>query len=202
MKNFAQVKLNLPRTNDGFYAQCVTVHTSMAGNPNFLTPIVPMIDLDVKIRLFGIAIAAAATRDRNAIANRNDIYAELRMMMVMLASYVNTTAQGDATIIISSGFGVRAEKSAPQLPVRVTAVSNTFSPNAGTTSLKWKAVLNADSYDVQMSTDQENWRTVSICTRSRDVLTNLPSGVVYFRIAAIGAAGRGDWSHLLNAIVA
>src|SRR4051794_28324577 len=104
---------------------------------------------------------------------------------------------GDAGKIDSSGFTVR---NVPSTPIGVlpapSSVVITPSVDAGTVDMKWLKVRGANSYIVERAVDAATlvWIPALSTTKAKGVVNMMTSGSKYwFRVAAVGAAGRGSW---------
>lgn len=73
-------------------------------NALFATPVPPLTDVSAMILDFRKAVAEAAFGDRQLIAFRKEKRAELEFMVTEVSKYVDTTARGNETIILSAGF--------------------------------------------------------------------------------------------------
>ncbi len=182
------------------------IQQSLTGNPNFPTPVPTLLALDAVLDELELQINASATGNKVAIAAkkvaRKNVIDTLRLMAV----YVQSASGGVETKILSSGFEVRASSqpvgqvSAPQnVRVETTAVP-------GQSIVRCDAVKGATAYVVEINTgdpaDELLWKLGAISSSVRVVINGLPSvHVVWFRMYAVGASGKGGVSDVARAIV-
>lgn len=129
---------------------------------------------------------------------QNVAEAALVAMLNAEANYVQSASGGDAALIESVGMSV---KSAGNPIGKLPAPSNlsvTEPETAGQVGLRWTGLKGAKSYHVESATDVSgngNWQLALSSTKGKGTVKGLTGGTKYwFRVAAIGAAGQGDWS--------
>jgi hypothetical protein len=188
-------------TANQLVGKCRTIEGKLNGNPAFPTPVPALADLTAQRELLETWITNSADGSRSAIATRRAEYATLLEMMKSLARYVSQVANGDAAIILSSGFDVRR---APEPIERLSRPVISYAQrdtDAGVADLKWERVRGSYSYVVEITSDDtrtENavWTQVAVTTTTRCHVENLNYGTVYtFRVRAIGGSGlKSSWS--------
>ena len=169
-----------------------SIISSMTGNANFTTPVPALATLGAAATAYSAALIKAATGNRVDIADKNERRAALIALLRSLATYVNLTANGDRSMLISSGL----ELSKEQEPVTISKpenlqVVNGISPGELIVSIN--AVKGAYAYLHQYTTDENmapnNWIN-NPSTTSKIILSNLQSGTKY--ICRVGALGTND----------
>jgi len=180
-----------------------TVHAAMDGNANFATP-----EPDLPTLL----AAADDFREKMEVANRkgspldislkNDSREVLMELLRRLAFYVNTTADGSLSVILSSGFrpaSLPTKAVPPEMPTRVRL--SDFRQK-GQVRLDFDAVPEAWLYEYQY-TDQVDtggqvlWPIEAYETprSSTNILAPLQKGVEYHvRVRAKNGVGVSDWT--------
>jgi len=114
----------------------------------------------------------------------------------VLAAYVDRTAKGDESIILSSGFNTSKQPTSAQKPD--LTVQN--GANSGSVKLVAKAVVKAGSYIWQsakgsLPVDDNGWTTIGITTQASNDVTGLEvTAIFYFRVAAVTPEGTNDFS--------
>lgn len=118
-------------------------------------------------------------------------------LVSQLASYVDSASGGDATIIASAGFEVRATPTpVGELPAP-TDLQVFPSEHAGTAEVSWKSVRGARAYSIERAPEAPvlEWGVIGSSTKKQASLNSMVSGRKYwFRVAAIGTAGQSAWS--------
>ena len=195
----SQIKTNLHHLNAlGTVVLGRNVVVKMTGNPNFTTPVpgLPAVttgcnDLETALN----TAMAARTASKLATQQVKDKLAALRALLAQEASYVQTTSNGDAAKIESSGFSVANDPSPIGILPAPEDLELDSNVNPGSMGLRWKNVSGAASYIVERATDSPEPRVyvgVAAPTVPRTIVNSMTSGQRYwFRVAAVNAAGVG-----------
>lgn len=205
----AKVKLNLNNLPDAQVIQRATeIKTAMTGNAAFATPIPTLTVVGTAITAAQTALTTsdnAAATSKQATATKDNAVDALRVLIMQLATYVDLTAAGDQTKILSAAMDVRSARTPSGKPDMVSNLSVTSGDSAGELDLQWDTVAGAKSYDVQTSPDPvtaSSWTSQSTVTKSKTAATGLPSGTrVWTRVRAVNSAGEGAWSSSISKIV-
>jgi hypothetical protein len=119
---------------------------------------------------------------------------------------VNLTPNIDPPTIMALGLkvaGARGSVKAMTPPVGVVAK---IGAGQGEVTVRWKRIPSAKTYVVQTTQDpaaQTGWTETAIVTKSKVVLTGLPSGKrTWIRVASVGAAGTSAYGAPIGASVA
>jgi hypothetical protein len=130
--------------------------------------------------------------------NKDSTMDGLRAMAMQLAGYVDLTANGNESMILSAGLNVRAAKTPQSVPSQAANLSLTAGDNEGSLDVHWDPLNNGKSYEVQASADPftpTSFATHDTVTKSSTTLTSLTSGSrMWVRVRAINSAGKGAWS--------
>jgi hypothetical protein len=170
---------------------------AMTANPNFTTPFPALAEIVAALDDLEAKIAAAAGRDKTAIAVRNTAWGTAKSLIRQLANYVQMHCQNDLGILLSSGFTTTKIPTpvgalpAPQNP-RITRTDMT-----GQVLFRFDRVYGADGgYLVQIATDPAGPYVDYVTSSKSRVLINdrTPLTTVWARARATGAAGVGPWS--------
>ena len=208
-KHMAKVKFSLSGVPDGDAIQtCSELKTALTGNASFTTP-------PVTLTAFGTLITTAQTKltasdnalaaSKQATADKDTAIATLAAAANQLAAYVDLTANGDESKILSAGLSVRAARAPQTVPGQVMNLSLTTSDNAGALDVHWDSLTGAKSFEVQSSPDPftaTSWVTADTLTNSKTTLTGYTSGSkLWARVRGINSAGKGAWSDPATKIV-
>jgi chitodextrinase len=176
------------------------VVTKMTGNASFTTPAPALTALttgaDNLEAAYNAALAGRITSKQLTSAMR-DKEAVLASLITQEGAYVQNTSNGDKTKIESAGFET-ANPSSPigalPAPENVELDANV---NPGNMGVRWLKVDGAASYIVQRAQDADvlDYLSVATPTNTKVTVNTMSSGTRYwFRIAAVGAAGPGEWT--------
>ena len=208
-KPMAKVKFTLANLPDNdVILKCVNLKTALTGNANFPT-------LPVTLSAFGTAITTAqaaltaadnaAAAAKQATADKDIAVAAMVAIAMQEVGYVDLTANGDESMILSAGIPVRAARTPQTVPGQVLNLSLTSSDNAGALDVHWDSLSGAKSFEVQTSPDPfttTSWVTADTLTNSKTTLTGYVSGSkLWVRVRGINSAGKGAWSDPATKIV-
>jgi hypothetical protein len=119
-------------------------------------------------------------------------------LVSQVASYVESVAGPNESLIASAGMTPRAVGGASTMPDIPGDLDATIGNHEGELDLSWDTVSGARSYLIQRSTDPNvatGWIHAGTSTKSSTTIDGLTSGARYwFRVSAVGAAGQSGWS--------
>jgi hypothetical protein len=205
----AKVKLNLNRLADvDIIQQCNDIKTALTGNATFATPTPTLTAFGTLITTAQTKLTAsdnAQTASKQATSDKDAAIAALLAAVSQLATYVDLTAAGDESKIMSAGMDVRAQRTPSAPPSQVANLSVTAGDNAGELDLHWDPAQSAKSYEVHVSPDpvtNSSWNSKPSVTKSKATVTDMASGTrIWARVRAINAAGQGAWSSPISKVV-
>lgn len=116
---------------------------SMKDNTLFPNPPHALADVESLLGRYSTALSNAGKGDREMVAIKDNVKAELRLVLADLAHYVTQVAKGDRAILISSGFDLNAQRvkrlqAPPKLAVDLAV--------AGQATTRVKRVAKARAY--------------------------------------------------------
>jgi hypothetical protein len=205
----AKVKLNLNGLPDALIIQqCTNIKTAMTGNATFATPIPTLTAFGTFITTAQNKLTAAdnaQTLAKQATGDKDTAIAALLAAASQLATYVDLTANGDQSKILSAGMDVRAARSPSTTPAQVMNLSLTAGDSSGELDLHWDPVPGSKSYEIQTSPDpvtSSSWVSQPSVTKSKTAIFGLTSGAkMWARVRAVNPAGQGPWSDPATKIV-
>ena len=187
-------------------AKAQAVHDAVEGNPALPTPVPAMGPFKSAIDALATANAAVdqnpgTTEHRiRRVAEKN-----LRLLIKQLAGYVQNTSNGDANVILGSGFAI-VRRGTPVGELKPpTNLGARLTNTTGRVSLRWEREDGADMHHVFMSSSNNpfNWVLIGATTKSRFNADSLEPGTFYwFAVTALGAAGESSKSDPLRALAA
>jgi hypothetical protein len=198
----AQIKLNFSRLSiPEKIARARQIVTAMTGNPHFTTPqpnLVTISDAADLLEQAASAVQAARQDAKTKTTLQNTREDALDKLIAQAAGYVTAVSAGAEAIIQSAGMDVRATPGASTMPAQPQALGATAGDHDGTMDLSWDPVVDAASYVIETSPDPPtgtSWKHLGVSTKSSFTVTDRVSGSrVWFRVAAVNAAGQSPWS--------
>jgi hypothetical protein len=180
------------------------VLTHLADNPDYTTPDISIADAQLSVDNLVLAALAAHDGSHINISLRNDAEKIADKDIRILAAYVQRTADGNISKILSSGFHGSQQQSAIQKAV--LAIKD--GPISGSIIYVVKAVDKTGAYiwqyyegETPPATEAE-WITAGHSTSATFQVNGLNKAKVYqFRFAAITTTGTTDFSAPVSKIV-
>lgn len=173
------------------------VARSLDGNPDFPAPPVPTATMLAMARAFETQIAEATAGSRHSKVLRNTKDTEVRAALRQVADYVRMIAQGNESMLCSSGFELAKVPGAPQRMDAPRLRATDFSGRHGEVLLNWSGVVNRRTYQIYMtdklpSQPDPQWTLVGITGKITHRITGLePYKAYWFCVSAVGALGEG-----------
>lgn len=191
---------------------------SLNGNPDFPAPWpapVPSLGaINATFDNYRAAYHASQSRDRNRIAERNEVRQSLVRMLHQLAAYLELVAEGDAQKLGTTGFDLRRDSGRPvggggspaslEVPQEFRAG---LGPRGGTVHVEAARLAGAAAYEIQTNRGdpgaEADWHQALIVASPRQVLLEgQPTGPVWTRLRGIGTQGNtGPWSAPISVMV-
>ncbi|MDB5014403.1 MAG: hypothetical protein JWN56_1009 [Sphingobacteriales bacterium] len=206
MKTSSLVKDYSKLSDANLNLKAQSIILALTANPNF-SATAPTLAVFTSIKnTYSTTLANAASRDRNAIAQKKAAKSALVLNMRLLGSNLESLALGDRVKLISSGFDLSSlGESVPALAIP-TGFTLSDGINAGEVKFSMKAVREAVAYVFEYTTDtvitkESRWIT-KVSTSREYVFSNLPSGVrITCRMGAIGRKDQEVFTGMLTRVV-
>ncbi len=181
------------------------IYSSMLDNPNFEMPTPDMPTLLSVLGNYSTSLTAAQTRERTAVIVKNQNRIILIAALKQLGSYINFTAQGDLSMLSTSGYDIAKTRSKSPPITKPLAPSLIDGPNSGELISSVDAVKGAKSYvhqyRIHLETGDTEWVSVFSSSR-RCVLQGLiPSQRYSVRVGALGPNDQVMYSDTVSRIV-
>jgi hypothetical protein len=193
-----KVSISFSRFSDANFEQ-KTEHIlqSMKNNTDFPTPSPTMEDYEAAVVRYSASLTAAATLDRNAVAEKNEARQDLEVLSTQLGNYVMTTSKGNVKMLTASGFTLTKKPEPRKLPdMGPVALSNTG--NSGEMKVTSTKLPGASGYVYEFTdsvpTEATKWTSIATST-SKYTLKGLTPGKQYWiRVIATGARQQVQYS--------
>ncbi len=198
----AKVKLNLSKLSiEDKITLGNNIKTSMTGNANFTTPnptLAAYGTLITNLTNANAAYVAGVSSTKTLLLARNAAETAFDAGTTLEAAYAENASGGDPVKLQSGGFNLKSASSPVGMPDQVANLSATAGDADGEIDLQWDPVTGAKSYNVLASPDpitSTSWVNKPSVTKSKTAVTGLTSGArLWFKVAAVGAAGVGAFS--------
>lgn len=123
---------------------------SMKNNAQFPNPPHALADVEILLGRYSGALSNAGKFDREKVAIKDNVKADLRLVLGDLAHYVTQIARGDRAILISSGFDLSVQRvKRPEAPSKLEVDLAV----AGQATTRLKRVSRARAYVHQYTAD-------------------------------------------------
>lgn len=186
-------------TDVNFRKKAELIYLSLDGN-EFFTNLMPTLEiLQASISNYNLALAAAAHSDRVAVAEKNRCRRELDALLRQLGMSVMTQANGQESVLVSSGFTLNKTPES-RFITNPGNVILTKGITSGQMISTVKAVNGGISYLHEicdaLPTEETKWTSHSSST-CNFVFTNLTPGKQYWvKVGVIGARGQKAFSNI------
>lgn len=181
--------------------QAQAIFTAMTGNANFTTPAPPLTTLSEAIEDYQLALTQSATGDHAAVELKDQRRADLEEILRQLGLYVEMQSNGDAAIMLSSGFKISKSPS-PIGPLPKPTGFEVKPDGKGEIKLALDKIDGAKTYQFEYKqTTASDWN-IQMSTKTRLMLTGLESGKEYdFRVLPIGTSDIREYSDEISSFV-
>lgn len=179
-----------------------TIIGAMTGNTNFETPRPPLEDVQDLLDDFSAKLAAARKRGSpEDTALKDESRLPLIAALQKLGYYVNGEAEGQLSVLLSSGFPTNSLAVGNLVPLRIEAPRLSDGRQAGQMRLdfsKQNKVLFYEYRYRKQAQPESDWSDRFVTTSSRgNIIAPLEEGVRYeVQVRAVNSQGAGDWSQV------
>jgi hypothetical protein len=200
-----KIKTTYKHSSDGNLVKLgLRIAQNMKGNANFPNPTPAQAAIETACQDFQSALNLAGRNDRTLSSAKNDKKAALIGLLDDLAKYVTSVANGDKTILLSSGFDITGIKGNQQGLQPIDTLVVEVGPT-GEAITRVKKVTGARAYVHEYTPDpitpNSVWTSETITDRE-NTFTNLQSVVKYwFRVTAVGLNKQKVTSPLVARVV-
>lgn len=189
MKTF-KVNVSFSRLSDAdFLNKAEHILQSMTGNPAFPNPVPTLADVQAAITKYSADLVLAQGLGKVNVANKNQSRQALEKLLTQLGMFVMFVANGDETILISSGYTLTKmpEPNHIDNPGNVE-LSNGITSGQMVSMVKGQRAVKSYLHQIASELPTENtvWDS-NATSRSKFVFTDLQPGKQYWvRVAVIG----------------
>ncbi len=185
-----------------------TTFQAMTGNANFPDPQPGLPDYETAVEDFKAKLQVSSRKGSPMdISIKNESRLVLLEQMRLLAQYVNNTANGVVSALLSSGFPLKAQPGSIPVPLVPQRVRLGDGRQRGQLRLDFDAVQHAWEYEYAVAHEQDGegeplWGELYATTSSRgNIIAPVIPAVTYrVRVRARNGRGIGDWSEPVSLI--
>jgi hypothetical protein len=173
------------------------VATSLTGNVNFTTPTIPPATLTTQANGFNTAAAKALNGTPADTLDKTNKHDALIASLDQLATYVDLIANGNAAIILSSGFSLASSSARTPAVPGTTSILSVTNVASGKLGLDLQVAANAWAYIVEYTALPSGAKLTATFTNPHDVtLIGLTPGTIYsIRVQVMGSGNQiTEWS--------
>lgn len=186
----ARIQLDFSRFTDAnFLQKSLFITTSMTDNPNFPSPVPPLTDVQAAFESYGNALAAAAALGRQAVLDKNIAREQLELVLAQLGRYVMYVANGNESILGSSGFTL-AKVPQPRVLDSPGNVILEHGDNPGEL-ISQVPKQNGITFSHQITdaapTEDTVWTSYTVSTAKYTFTGLIPGKQYWVRVAALGS---------------
>jgi len=197
-----------------FLVKAETIVTAMTDNNHFILPWPPqaptLAELTQALNTYKIDYYASLTRDTLKIAKRISSRQNLTELLKQLPPYLEFIAQGNTSILATTGYDLRKD-SVHNTGNTILAAPSDFRVShgikKGTLNIHVALLPDAGSYEVQTTKGdpniEANWQHATSSLTSFQILLEdlIPTQIYWIRIRGIGRNGSGAWAEPISIIV-
>ncbi|HET7117026.1 MAG TPA: fibronectin type III domain-containing protein [Hanamia sp.] len=200
-----KVNVSFTKLSDAdFLNKAEHVLQSMTGNPAFPNPIPTLAEVQAAITKYSNDLVLAQGLGKVNVANKNQSRLALEKLLAQLAMFVMFVANGDETILISSGYTLSKTPEPNHIdnPGNVI-LSNGITSGEMVSAVKGQRAVKSYLHQItaELPTDTTLWESTAT-SRSKFVFTNLQPGKQYWvRVAAIGGNEQSAFSSIATQFV-
>lgn len=192
-----------PLADPDFQTKADSIYARMLGNINFQAPTPELPVIDTAIKAYSAALVAAQQKDKDAVATKIQARNNLTALLIQLANSVMTTANGDRTMLVSSGFDLAKQGETTPI-VKPSSITLWDGPNAGELVVKVPRVKGSTGYGPQYTPDpltaDSKW-TAFMTSSSKYTFTNLePAKKYWCRVAVVGPYNQLVYSDAISRV--
>jgi hypothetical protein len=201
----SKIMLSFQRLNDGqLEDQALAIAAALTGNKNFPEPNPTLEELNNSIQLFSEGLALSKTRDKVKVAIKNNLRANLELLLTKLAHYCTFIANGDRALLSSSGFTLNTESTTS----KILGMPENFTVQPGKHSGEMLVYINrlpnAKTYLFLYgpSPNSDGAWLHAVNSLPYITITGLTPGAIYsFKIGATGSKGQVVYTDSVSKMV-
>lgn len=176
------------RKSDGALIDAINkVLSSMHNNSHFPDPSPSLDELKSELQTFEkLRIKVQERTQKEVTVEKNQVRKNLEALMAKLAQYVNNIADGDLSLLDSSGFDLnrKPHKKGIKEPPKSFEIANTSQRRE--VAVHIEKVEGADAYVINYRKDGDEYECSTFFNKTKGVIKNLDSTTrYYFKVASV-----------------
>ncbi len=178
--------------------EIITMSTGNPAAPGNTALLAALTAAQTTLTVTNAAYEEARQAAKQALAARETALAAWNLALVPLAAFTESATGGDAEKILSTGFDVRSEPTAPYPVQQILNVKVSFTGMPGHSEVRWKREANAEAYVLERSPDPitaTSFENVGTVTEAKyEGNGAVPGQKYWYRVAGVNRLGQGPWS--------
>ena len=180
---------------------CQRVKEKMEENKAvFQNPPAALAGITTKLPAFQVSLVKAKSRDKEMVAIKNQLKAEIMALLEELAEYVAVVCNGNKALILSSGFDVTEEQTGSKTPSIELIEVELGEPGVATIRVKKQsgAVAYVHQYAMEPPGPNTMWHGEGSTTNNHTFNGLVSDKRYWFRVVAVGRKGQKGYSPIVS----
>jgi hypothetical protein len=166
----------------------------------FSNPPAALATITTKLPAFQVSLVKAKSRDKEMVAIKNQLKAEIMALLEELAEYVTLVCNDNRALILSSGFDVTEEQTGSKTPSIELIEVELGEPGVATTRVKKQsgAVAYVHQYAMEPPGPNTMWHGEGSTTNNHTFNGLISDKRYWFRVVAVGRKGQKGYSPIVS----
>jgi hypothetical protein len=166
----------------------------------FSNPPAALANITAKLPAFQVSLVKAKSRDKEMVAIKNQLKAEIMAWLEELAEYVAVVCNDNRAMILSSGFDVTEEQTGSKTPSIELIEVELGGPGVATTRVKKQsgAVAYVHQYAMEPPGPNTMWHGEGSTTNNHTFNGLISDKRYWFRVVAVGRKGQKGYSPIVS----
>ena len=166
----------------------------------FSNPPAALAAITTKLPAFQVSLVKAKSRDKEMVAIKNQLKAEIMALLEELAEYVTVVCDGNRALILGSGFDVTEEQTVSKTPSIELIEVELGEPGVATIRVKKQsgAIAYVHQYAMEPPGPNTMWHGEGSTTNNHTFNGLVSDKRYWFRVVAVGRKGQKGYSPIVS----